>query len=92
MVVDNLQIIRLSIDPLTFVLHSIATFGMVDLNESFITFLFVHLSVSARGRTHSVVKALTSFRPASGIDVQSLPCGLYCQPNNKAAGIAPTRT
>ena len=79
-------------DPLTFVLHPIATFGMVPFHESFITFLFVHLSVSARGRTHSVVKALTSFRPASGIDVQSLPCGLCCQPNNKADGISPPRT
>jgi len=39
-----------------------------------------------------VVKALTPFRPASGIDVQSLPCGLCCQPNNKADGISPTRT
>ena len=78
MVVNNLKEIKLSNDPLTFVLHSLAPFGMVLANESFITFLFVHLSVSARGRTHSVVKALTSFRPASGIDVQSLPCGLRC--------------
>ena len=92
MIVNITSKMLVFIDPLAFVLHSIATFEMVDLNESFITFLFVHLSVSARGRTHSVVKALTSFRPASGIDVQSLPCGLYCQPNNKAVGITPTRT
>ena len=72
------------IDPLAFVLHSIATFGMVDLNESFITFLFVHLSVSARGLTYLGVKALTPFRPASRIDVQSLPRGLCFLPNNKA--------
>ena len=43
MVVDNIKAIILSIDPLTFVLHSIATFGVVSINESFITFLFVHL-------------------------------------------------
>ncbi|MDE5104835.1 MAG: hypothetical protein O4807_18280, partial [Trichodesmium sp. St19_bin2] len=60
--------------------------------ESFITFLFVYLSVFARSLTYLVVKALTSFRPASGIDVQSLPCGLRCQPNNKAVGISPTRS
>ncbi|MDE5073726.1 MAG: hypothetical protein O4806_18460 [Trichodesmium sp. St5_bin8] len=82
----------LSIDPLTFVLHSITTFGMVISDESFITFLFVYLSVFARSLTYLVVKALTSFRPASGIDVQSLPCGLRCQPNNKAVGISPTRS
>ncbi len=49
MVADNLKNIRLSIDPLTFVLHSIATLGMVSCNESLITFLFVHLSTFARG-------------------------------------------
>ena len=72
------------IAPLAFVRHSIATFGMVDLNESFITFLFVHLSVSARGLTYLGVKALTPFRPASRIDVQSLSRGLCFLPNNKA--------
>ena len=49
MVADNSIRIGLSIDPLTFVLHSIATFGMVDIHGSFITFLFVHLSASACG-------------------------------------------
>ena len=34
---DNLSLIRLSIDPLTFVLHSTATFGMVLLYDSLIT-------------------------------------------------------
>ena len=92
MVVENLGTIRLSIDPLTFVLHSLTTFGMVGYYESLITFLFVHLSVFARGLTYLVVKALSPFRPASGIDVQSLPCGLCCQPNNKASGISPLRT
>ena len=70
--------IPISIDPLTFVQHSIAPFGMVLNNESLITFLFVHLSVSARNLTFLVVKASTPFRPASGIDVQSLPRGLCC--------------
>ena len=84
MVVNNLKEIRLSNDPLTFVLHSLAPFGMVLANESFITFLFVHLSVSARGPTYLEVKALTPFRPASRIDVQSLPRGLCFLPNNKA--------
>ena len=51
MVVDNLDLIGLSIDPLTLVQHSIATFGMVPFHESFITFLFVHLSASARSLT-----------------------------------------
>ena len=84
MVADNLGSIRLSKDPLTFVLHPIATFGMVYSNESLITFLFVHLSASARSLTYMVVKALTPFRPASRIDVQSLPRGLCFLPNNKA--------
>ncbi len=91
MVADILKAIRISIDPLTFVLHSLATFGMAFDNESFITFLFVHLSAFARSLTYLVVKALTPFRPASRIDVQSLPCGLCCQPNNKADGISPSR-
>ena len=37
MVVDNLDLIGLSIDPLTLVQHSIATFGMVSNYESLIT-------------------------------------------------------
>ena len=49
MVVDINKRISMSIGPLTFVLHPIATFGMVLNNESLITFLFVHLSTSARG-------------------------------------------
>ena len=49
MVVDNFATMKLSKDPLTFVLHLIATFGMALINESLITFLFVHLSVFARG-------------------------------------------
>ncbi len=49
MVADNFGTMKLSIDPLTFVLHSIATFEMVFSNESFITFLFVHLSAFACG-------------------------------------------
>jgi len=53
MVVDNLKEIRLSIDPLTFVLHSLAPFGMVVFYESLITFLFVHLSAFARSLTHA---------------------------------------
>ncbi|NER08268.1 MAG: hypothetical protein F6K17_39855 [Okeania sp. SIO3C4] len=83
--------IRLSIDPLTFVLHPIATFEMVMGNESFITFLFVHLSAFAR----SIVPGnwyFPAFKPASEIDVQSLLRGLCCQPNNKADGISPPRT
>ncbi|MGD1704746.1 hypothetical protein [Dapis sp. BLCC M229] len=91
MVADNLQAIRLSIDPLTFVLHPIATLGMARVYESLITFLFVHLSAFARSLTYLIVKALTPFRPASGIDVQSLPRGLCCQPNNRADGISPPR-
>ena len=78
MIIDIRLKIPISIDPLTFVQHSIATFGMVLNNESLITFLFVHLSVSARNLTFLVVKASTPFRPASGIDVQSLPRGLCC--------------
>ena len=92
MVADNNNNILLSIDPLTFVLHPLAIFEMVTCNESFITFLFVHLSVSARSLTYLIVKALTPFRPASEIDVQSLLRGLCCQPNNKASGISPLRT
>ena len=49
MVVDSVCGITLSIDPLIFILHSIATFGMASLDESLIAFLFVHLSVSASG-------------------------------------------
>ena len=82
--------IGLPIDPLTCVLHSLATFGVAQFNESLITFLFVHLSTFARG----IVPGnwyFPAFRPASGIDVQSLPCGLCCQPNNKADGISPPR-
>ena len=68
-VVDNLYHIRLSIAPLIFVLHPIATFEMVVQNKCLITFLFVHLSVSPRSLTHLLVRALTPFRPASGIDI-----------------------
>ena len=49
MVADNLTKIRLSIDPLTIVLHSTVTFGVVLRDESLITFLFVNLSAFARG-------------------------------------------
>ena len=49
MVVDITDRIIMSIDPLTFVLHPLVTFGMVPSNESLITFLFVHLSTFARG-------------------------------------------
>ncbi|NEO56987.1 MAG: hypothetical protein F6K54_30295 [Okeania sp. SIO3B5] len=90
MVVDNLVDIRLSKDPLTFVLHPIATFGMVCYYESLITFLFVHLSTFACG----IVPGnwyFPAFRPASEIDVQSLLRGLCCQPNNRASGISPPR-
>ncbi|MDE5077055.1 MAG: hypothetical protein O4751_01815 [Trichodesmium sp. St2_bin6] len=92
MVVDNSLNTLLSKDPLTFGLQPIAIFGMNECYESLITFLFVHLSVSARILTYLIVKALSPFKPASGIDVQSLPCGLCCQPNNKADGISPPRT
>ncbi len=51
MVVDTDCYISVSIDPLTFVLHPVATFEMVTLHESLFTFLFVHLSVFARGLT-----------------------------------------
>ncbi|WP_293071168.1 hypothetical protein [Okeania sp. SIO2B3] len=66
MVVDNLHCMRLAIDPLTFVLHPIATLGMVYSHESLITFLFVHLSVFARG----IVPGnwyCPAFRPASPV-------------------------
>ena len=49
MVVNIEEIISMSINPLTFVLHPLATFGMVYSVESLITFLFVHLSTFARG-------------------------------------------
>ena len=78
MVVDNFLLIELSIDPLTFVLHSIATLGMVIYNESLNAFLFVHLSAFANG----IVPGnwyCPVFRPASEIDVHSLlrGCLLY---------------
>ncbi|WP_240039162.1 MULTISPECIES: hypothetical protein [Okeania] len=66
MVVDNPVSIELSIDPLTFVLHPIATFEMVWNNESLITFLFVHLSAFACG----IVPGnwyFPAFRPASPV-------------------------
>jgi hypothetical protein len=90
MVADIALKMAISKDPLTFVLHPIATFGMVKYHESFITFLFVHLSVFASG----IVPGnwyCPAFRPASRIDVQSLPCGLSCQPNNEADEISPPR-
>ena len=90
MVADNNNNILLSIDPLTFVLHPLAIFEMVTCNESFITFLFVHLSVSASGIIIGNYY-LPAFKPASEIDVQSLLRGLCCQPNNEAVGISPTR-
>ena len=49
MVVDIIELIIMSIDPLTFVLHPIATLGTVSIYESLITFLFVHLSTFACG-------------------------------------------
>ncbi|MEM1172956.1 MAG: hypothetical protein AAGJ08_28785 [Cyanobacteria bacterium P01_H01_bin.35] len=90
MVVSNFSPIKLLIDPLTFVLHPIATFEMASYCESLITFLFVHLSVFACG----IVPGnwyCPAFKPASEIDVQSLLRGLCCQPNNKADGISPPR-
>ena len=90
MIVDNLPVMRLSIDPLAFALHPIATFGMAQSYESLITFLFVHLSAFACG----IVPGnwyFPAFKPASEIDVQSLLRGLCCQPNNKADGISPPR-
>ena len=49
MVVDIVPNITISIDPLTFVLHPIATFEVDRRNESLITFVFVHLSAFAWG-------------------------------------------
>ena len=49
MIVNMSKAILMSINPLTFVLHPLATFGMVLVSESLITFLFVHLSTFARG-------------------------------------------
>ncbi len=49
MVVDTDSDMPASTDPLTFVLHSIATFGMDNVDGSLITFLFVHLSAFACG-------------------------------------------
>ena len=83
MVVDIIELIIMSINPLTFVLHPIATFGMVCGNESFITFLFVHLSVSASGIFVGNYY-LPAFKPASEIDVQSLLRDLCFLPSNKA--------
>ena len=51
MVVNISQSTPMFMDPLTFVLHSTATFGIVCIDESFITFLFVLLSASARSLT-----------------------------------------
>ncbi|MCL2929133.1 MAG: hypothetical protein O4861_20840 [Trichodesmium sp. St16_bin4-tuft] len=34
---------------------------------------------------------LPAFKPALGIDVQSLPYGLCCQPNNRVVEITSTR-
>ena len=51
MVVNIEGKISIFIAPLTFVLHSIATFGVATLNESLIAFLFVHLSASTRNLT-----------------------------------------
>ena len=60
------------------VLHSLAVFGMVNVNESLITFLFVRVSVSASKLTHLIVRALFAFKLALQIDVQSLLYGLRC--------------
>ena len=49
MIVNISKAILMFVDPLTFVLHPIATFGMVRPHGSFITFLFVHLSAFACG-------------------------------------------
>ena len=59
-------------------LHCLAVFGMVNFNESLITFEFVRVSVSASKLTHLTVRALSAFKPALRIDVQSLPYGLRC--------------
>ena len=49
------------------VLHSIAVFGMVNFNESLITFLFVRVSVSASKLTHLIVRALSALNPLYGL-------------------------
>jgi hypothetical protein len=92
MVVDIDIAMSISIDPLTLVLYYLYNFEIGVGNESLITFLFVHLLASAKSLSYLLIETLTSFRPASQIDVQSLPCGLCCQPNNKADGISPSRT
>lgn len=48
MVVGIYGTIHIPINPLADVLHSIATFGMVQFDESFITFLFVHWSADTQ--------------------------------------------
>jgi len=57
MVADNLATIRLSIDPLTFVLHSIATFGMVIYKWEF-NYLRVRPLVSLCSRYRSSVTGI----------------------------------
>ena len=51
MVVGNPETNKVTHRPFDFVLHSTATLGMVWLNESLITFLFVHIPASARSLT-----------------------------------------
>ncbi len=83
--------ISISKDPLTYVLHPIATLGMVSYNES-----FDYLPISSTCQPLLAVSFLgnwyfPAFKPASEIDVQSLLRGLCCQPNNRADGISPPR-
>ena len=90
MVADNLRKIRLSIDPLTFVLHPIATLGMVSYHESLITSYSSTcqplLAVSFLGNWY-----FPAFKPASEIDVQSLLRGLCFLPRQRGGGISPLR-
>jgi hypothetical protein len=54
------------------VLHDLAVFGMVNLNESLITFEFVRVSAFASKLTHLTVRALSAFKPALRIMVYAV--------------------
>ena len=84
MVVDNSLSIGLSIDPLTFVLHSIATFGVILYDESLITFgvrPLVSLCLQYRSSVTGIFPLLDQLHQ---FDVQSYQCGLCFLPNNGA--------
>src|SRR5215813_13370181 len=73
-----------------FWLQRVSLLSLVQPNDSYFPFLCVPLSISPCSLVR-VGSRCAAFRPASRIEGQSLPWGLWVNPSPRTVGITPTR-